>query len=100
MINELDCVVLTTDLPEYGLAAGDIGTVVMVHQHGQGFEVEFVALDGETLAIASLNASQIRPVVRSPRNCSRPLAFNRLKTRYGQCRQLKPSACTPGGTPA
>ena len=46
MINELDCIVLTTDLPEYGLAAGDIGTVVMVHQNAQGFEVEFVSLDG------------------------------------------------------
>jgi hypothetical protein len=35
MINELDCIVLTTDLSEYGLAAGDIGTVVMVHPNGQ-----------------------------------------------------------------
>ena len=26
------------------------------------FEVEFVALDGETLAIVTLDASQIRPV--------------------------------------
>ncbi|MFZ1643330.1 MAG: DUF4926 domain-containing protein [Candidatus Contendobacter sp.] len=63
MINELDCIILTTDLPEYGLTAGDIGTVVMVHQNGQGFEVEFVALDGETLAVASLSASQVRPVI-------------------------------------
>jgi hypothetical protein len=63
MINELDCIILTTDLPEYGLTAGDIGTVVMVHQNGQGFEVEFVTLDGETLAVASLYASQVRAVI-------------------------------------
>jgi hypothetical protein len=74
MINELDCIVLTTDLPEYGLAVGDIGTVVMVHQHGQGFEVEFVALDGETLAVASLNASQVRPVVHREIAHARSLA--------------------------
>ncbi len=62
MINELDCIVLTTDIPEYGLAAGDIGAIVMVHEAGLGFEVEFVALDGETLAVASLSSAQIRPV--------------------------------------
>ena len=65
MINELDCIVLTTDLPEYGLAAGDIGTVVMVHQNAQGLEVEFISLDGQTLAVTSLYPSQVRPVVRN-----------------------------------
>jgi hypothetical protein len=35
MIEELASVVLTTDLPERGLQAGDIGTVVLVHQRGQ-----------------------------------------------------------------
>lgn len=54
IINELDCIVLTTDLPEFGLAAGDIGTVVMVHQNAQGLEVEFISLDGQTLAVTSL----------------------------------------------
>ncbi|MFZ4792106.1 MAG: DUF4926 domain-containing protein [Candidatus Competibacteraceae bacterium] len=63
MINELDCIVLTTDLPERGLSSGDIGTVVMVHQNGRGFEVEFVTLDGETLAVASLSAAQVRPII-------------------------------------
>ncbi len=63
MINELDCIVLTADLPERGLSSGDIGTVVMVHQNGKGFEVEFVTLDGETLAVVSLSASQIRPII-------------------------------------
>jgi hypothetical protein len=64
MINELDCIILTTDIPKYGLTAGDIGTVVMVHPNDQGFEVEFVALNGETLAVASLYPSQVRPVIR------------------------------------
>ena len=31
--------------------------------HGdRGYEIEFVALDGETLAVASLNRSQVRPI--------------------------------------
>ena len=33
MINELDDVILTSDLPEHGLSAGDIGTVVLVHRN-------------------------------------------------------------------
>lgn len=74
MIDELDCVVLTTDIPEHGLTAGDIGTVVMVHETGRGFEVEFVALDGETLAVASLSAAQIRPVAHREIAHARPVA--------------------------
>jgi Domain of unknown function (DUF4926) len=62
MISELDRVVLTEDLPEYQLKAGDIGTVVLVHRGGEGYEVEFVALDGETLAVTTALASQVRPV--------------------------------------
>jgi len=62
MIKELDLVVLRTDLPELGLSDGDIGTVVMVHEDGAGYEVEFTALDGETLAIATLDASGVRPI--------------------------------------
>ena len=64
MINELDSVVLNADLPDLGLKAGDIGTVVMVHEGGAGYEVEFVALDGETLAVATLDADRVRPVSR------------------------------------
>lgn len=64
MIQELDDVVLETDLPEYGLKAGDIGTVVFVYEGGKGFEVEFVTLDGETIAVATLLADQVRPVRR------------------------------------
>ncbi len=61
MIRELDTVVLTVDLPEHRLRKGDIGTVVLVHGE-RGYELEFVALDGETLAVASLDRSQVRPI--------------------------------------
>ncbi len=62
MIHELDSIVLTTDLPKYRLERGDIGTVVMVHRDGEGYEVEFITLEGETLAVVTLPASQVRPI--------------------------------------
>jgi hypothetical protein len=62
MFHELDEVVLTEDLPGYGLTAGDIGIVVLVHKNGQGYEVEFVTLQGETLAVVSLSPSQLREI--------------------------------------
>ncbi len=61
MIKELNQVVLTVDLPDHGLVRGDIGTVVLLHGE-EGYEVEFVALDGETIAVASLSTSQVRPI--------------------------------------
>ena len=75
MIQELDRVVLTADLPEYGLKAGDLGTVVLVHQGGQGYEVEFVTLDGETVAVTSLLAAQLRPIGRREIAQARAIAW-------------------------
>lgn len=60
MIRELDIVVLTEDLPEHHLVAGDVGTVVMVHKDGVGYEVEFVTFEGETVTVISLSRSQVR----------------------------------------
>jgi hypothetical protein len=62
MINELDDVILACDLPEHGLNAGDIGTVVLVHRNAAGYEVEFTALDGETIAVVTLMDNQVRPI--------------------------------------
>ena len=61
MIQELEDVVLTSDLPKQGLARGDIGTIVLIHEQGKGYEVEFTTLDGETIAIVTLTADQVRP---------------------------------------
>jgi hypothetical protein len=60
MINERDDVILTSDLPEHGLSAGDIGTVVLVHRGAAGYEVEFTSLDGDTIAVVTLMADQVR----------------------------------------
>ena len=62
MIETLERVVLTNNLPEHGLHAGDVGTIVLIHNQGEGYEVEFVALDGETIAVVSVYANQVRRV--------------------------------------
>ena len=62
-IKELDSVVLTCDLPAHGLQRGDVGTVALVHS-SPGYEIEFMALDGETLAVVSLAQDQLRPIAR------------------------------------
>jgi hypothetical protein len=64
MIREHDCIVLTQELPEEGLRAGDIGTVVHVHGGGAGYEVEFMTLAGETVAVLTLLPAQLRPIAR------------------------------------
>ncbi|MGA2555577.1 MAG: DUF4926 domain-containing protein [Verrucomicrobiota bacterium] len=56
----MDDVILTCDLPEHGLSAGDIGTVVLVHRRAAGYEVEFTSLDGDTMAVVTLMAHQVR----------------------------------------
>jgi len=64
MIREHDCIVLTQDLPAEGLQAGDIGTVVHVHRGGAGYEVEFMTLAGDTVAVVTLLPTQLRPIAR------------------------------------
>lgn len=65
MIAELDCVALTADLPKHGLVAGDVGAVVHVIKDGKGFMVEFTTYDGDTVALATVSANQIRPLARN-----------------------------------
>jgi hypothetical protein len=61
-IREHDLVVLTADVPEENLKQGDVGTVVLVHRAGAGFEVEFATLAGETLAVVTVPEIAVRPV--------------------------------------
>ena len=62
MLKEHERVVLTRSLPEEGLETGDVGTVVHIYSDGRAYEVEFVALDGHTTAVATLEAQQVRPI--------------------------------------
>jgi hypothetical protein len=62
MIKEHERVVLRTPLPATGLEAGDVGTVVHIYPGAKAYEVEFVALDGHTAAVVTLEAAQVRRV--------------------------------------
>ena len=60
MIRELDPVVLTQDIEEYGLEEGDIGAVVHCYSDDKAFEVEFVTAEGRTIAVLTLTSSDVR----------------------------------------
>ncbi len=64
MMKEHDRVVLKKSVPEQGLKAGDVGTVVHVYRNGEAFEVEFLTLNGETVGVATLTATQVRPILK------------------------------------
>jgi urease beta subunit len=74
MVNEHDRVVLTADVPNEGLKASDVGTVVHIYGQAEAMEVEFLALDGATFAVATLTASQVRPVSKRDITHARTLA--------------------------
>lgn len=73
MINEHDRVILTATLLAEGLEPGDVGTVVHIYGNGTAFEVEFIALDGHTKSVVTLEAKQIRSVTSQDMTHAREL---------------------------
>jgi hypothetical protein len=61
----LDVVALTEDLPDYGLAEGQVGTVVETLAP-KVFEVEFVDDQGHTYALLPLREDQLLLLVYAP----------------------------------
>ena len=91
-IKEHDCVVLKADLPGDKLKSGDVGTVVHVHKGGAAYEVEFMTLDGHTVAVTTVaNCHQYRPpaVDEGKRACCSRL----LPTRVGVHQLRRPMGC-------
>ncbi len=62
MIQVLDTVVLIKDHPDEGLAKGDMGAVVLVHEGGKAFKDEFLSLTGDTLGVLTLSADKVRSI--------------------------------------
>ncbi len=72
IINEHERAVLTRDVPEKSLKAGDVGTVVSVHEAAEssagstngesasGYTLEFMSPSGETIALATVFADAVR----------------------------------------
>ncbi|HLA49985.1 MAG TPA: DUF4926 domain-containing protein [Thermodesulfovibrionia bacterium] len=59
-MKELDTVVLTHDIKEYGLTEGDIGAIVHCYSDSNAYEVEFVTAEGKTIAVLTLSPDDIR----------------------------------------
>ena len=59
-MNEIDLVVLLKPFAEHGLQIGDVGTVVHRYGDDHASEVEFVDADGNTIAVVTLEDSEIR----------------------------------------
>jgi hypothetical protein len=62
MIEEHSNVILNEDLPEDGLYKGDVGAVVHAYRGGEAYEVEFLTMNGDTVAIRTLKAAQVQAV--------------------------------------
>jgi hypothetical protein len=73
MLSEHERVVLTAPVPQVQLILGDVGTIVHVYPDGKAFEIEFMTLDGQTVAIATVEASAVRPVTARDISHSRHL---------------------------
>lgn len=76
-IQLLDVVALTTDIPEYGLYRGQVGTVVDILADGQAFEVEFCDREGRTYESVGLRPDQLmvlyfEPASPSPKSVLEP----------------------------
>jgi hypothetical protein len=69
--------ILTSDLPEHGLCAGDVGTLVERHDatgKEPGYSVEFFDMTGRTVAVVTLPASLLRVPTTADRPSARRLA--------------------------
>ena len=73
-MKEHDRVILTVDIPSEGLTAGDVGTIIHVHEGGKAFKVEFVSLTGQTAAVATVESSHLRSARRNEIAHARALA--------------------------
>jgi hypothetical protein len=71
-------VILTRDIGERGLRAGDVGTVVERHvvpgASEEGYSVEFFDMTGNTVAVAAVPASALRIPTPTDRPAVRALS--------------------------
>jgi hypothetical protein len=71
-------VILTRDVDEHGLRAGDVGTVVERHivpgVAEEGYSVEFFDMTGNTVAVATLPATALRMPTPADRPAARALS--------------------------
>ena len=61
MIAQYKPCILTTDLPQFDLRAGDRGIVVDFSSDGGAYIVEFFTPDGDTIDVIFVEQDQVRP---------------------------------------
>ena len=74
MFKEHEQIVLTVDV--FGdegeeLKLGDVGTIIHIHPAKEALVVEFMSLNGDTVAIATVLPSQVSPVTNADLTHSR-----------------------------
>lgn len=74
MIAEHSLVVLDCEPPHEKLNRGDVGAVVHVYKDGCGYEVEFVDGGGQTVALVTVGADDVRPIAAGERLHARSTA--------------------------
>lgn len=57
MHKELSLAALKRDIPERDLRAGDIGTVVHIHNGGEAYEIEFLTAAGQFKGVVTVVAA-------------------------------------------
>jgi len=62
-IAEHSLVVLDCEPVHEQLHRGDVGTVVHVYKNGAAYEVEFVDGGGATIALLTIEAKDVRPIM-------------------------------------
>lgn len=72
----LETVIVTIDLPDEGVLAGDLGAIVEVYTSPEiAYEVEFVNPDGTTRALLTLRPGDLRPLAANDVLTTRQVAF-------------------------
>ena len=70
-------IIVTTDVPDHDVRAGDVGTVVEHHVVAgkeDGYSVEFFDMTGKTVAVVTLRGSDLRQPTSTDRPSVRALA--------------------------
>jgi len=72
----LETVIVTIDLPDEDVLAGDLGAIVEVYTSpALAYEVEFVNPDGTTRALLPLGQNDVRPLAANDVLTTRQVAF-------------------------
>jgi hypothetical protein len=76
LLPEHEVVVLTRDLPDDGLLAGDVAVVLLVHPAKDGappgYSIEATTVTGETVAIVDVAADAVQRAARHDIRHARP----------------------------